>query len=108
MFPAGIYDTKFIAEYVERERASYLAYLYRKYEREQMNRQRVPGASFVSCEIQDQIKVAIATPSAKSALLASVAHGGHNGSIGQKRKPNVNDTNSSGPEVCQKYAVNRK
>ncbi|KAI9353761.1 ribonuclease CAF1 [Obelidium mucronatum] len=33
LFPAGIVDTKYIADYVSHEKASYLAYLYRKYER---------------------------------------------------------------------------
>lgn len=35
MFSGGIYDTKAIAEYVEKESASYLKYLFRKYERQQ-------------------------------------------------------------------------
>ncbi|KAJ1563873.1 Target of EGR1, member 1 (Nuclear), partial [Cladochytrium tenue] len=28
--PAGVFDTKYVADYVDREKASYLAYLYRK------------------------------------------------------------------------------
>ncbi|KAJ3406593.1 hypothetical protein CcCBS67573_g03799 [Chytriomyces confervae] len=33
MFPAGIVDTKYISDYVTRESSSFLAYLFRKYER---------------------------------------------------------------------------
>ncbi|KAG0235186.1 Target of EGR1, member 1 (Nuclear) [Actinomortierella wolfii] len=33
MFPAGIYDTKYISDYMTHERVSFLSYLFRKYER---------------------------------------------------------------------------
>ncbi|OZJ05448.1 hypothetical protein BZG36_01617 [Bifiguratus adelaidae] len=35
IFPGGIYDTKYVAEYMSREGATFLSYLYRKYERQQ-------------------------------------------------------------------------
>lgn len=31
LFPGGLYDTKYIADYVTREKASFLSYLYRKW-----------------------------------------------------------------------------
>ncbi|KAK3825277.1 MAG: ribonuclease CAF1 [Benniella sp.] len=33
MFPGGLYDTKYVSDYITRERSSFLAYLFRKYER---------------------------------------------------------------------------
>ena len=33
MFPGGLYDTKYLSDYVSRESTSYLSYLFRKYER---------------------------------------------------------------------------
>ncbi|KAG0032724.1 Target of EGR1, member 1 (Nuclear) [Podila clonocystis] len=34
MFPGGLYDTKYISDYITREQSSFLAYLFRKYERQ--------------------------------------------------------------------------
>ncbi|KAG9321376.1 hypothetical protein KVV02_002108 [Mortierella alpina] len=36
MFPGGLFDTKFISDYITRERSSFLAYLFRKYERDDL------------------------------------------------------------------------
>ncbi|KAI8358098.1 ribonuclease CAF1 [Mortierella sp. GBAus27b] len=33
MFPGGIYDTKYVSDYITRERSSFLGFLFRKYER---------------------------------------------------------------------------
>ncbi|KAI9095448.1 ribonuclease CAF1 [Phlyctochytrium arcticum] len=57
MFPGGVYDTKYIADYVTREKASYLAYLYRKYERLQSQRSLSGTTTFVRCEIRDRMPV---------------------------------------------------
>ncbi|KAG2185166.1 hypothetical protein INT44_001956 [Umbelopsis vinacea] len=38
MFPGGIYDTKYISDYVSKEPVSFLSYLYKKYEREEKRR----------------------------------------------------------------------
>ncbi|KAI7823376.1 ribonuclease CAF1 [Gamsiella multidivaricata] len=34
MFPGGLFDTKYVSDYMTRERSSFLAYLFRKYERD--------------------------------------------------------------------------
>ncbi|KAF9157573.1 Target of EGR1, member 1 (Nuclear) [Actinomortierella ambigua] len=47
MFPAGIYDTKYISDYVTREPVSFLSYLFRKYERKD-TQTRLKLASVVS------------------------------------------------------------
>ncbi|CAO3573058.1 unnamed protein product [Mortierella alpina] len=39
MFPGGIFDTKYISDYITRERSSFLAYLFRKYERDDLRLQ---------------------------------------------------------------------
>ncbi|KAF9572122.1 Target of EGR1, member 1 (Nuclear) [Mortierella alpina] len=36
MFPGGLFDTKYISDYITRERSSFLAYLFRKYERDDL------------------------------------------------------------------------
>jgi CAF1 family ribonuclease len=38
MFPGGIYDTKYISDYVSKEPVSFLSYLFKKYEREEKRR----------------------------------------------------------------------
>ncbi|KAJ3055455.1 Target of EGR1, member 1 (Nuclear) [Rhizophlyctis rosea] len=54
MFPAGIYDTKYIADFHSRERASFLAYLFRKSEREELDR-KMSNLKHVVCNIQDRL-----------------------------------------------------
>ncbi|CAG8544305.1 22070_t:CDS:2 [Dentiscutata erythropus] len=52
MFHAGIVDTKYIADYVTREKSSFLAYLFRKYEREQVDRKNSGDKSYLLIRIQ--------------------------------------------------------
>ncbi|CAG8436270.1 8038_t:CDS:2 [Ambispora gerdemannii] len=55
MFPAGIYDTKYVADYVTRERATFLAYLFRKYEREQEEWKSQGIKRHVIIRVQDRL-----------------------------------------------------
>jgi hypothetical protein len=38
MFPGGIYDTKYISDYIAKEPVSFLSYLFKKYERDEKRR----------------------------------------------------------------------
>ncbi|KAJ3158874.1 Target of EGR1, member 1 (Nuclear) [Geranomyces michiganensis] len=55
MFPAGIYDTKYISEYVYTEKSTYLAYLFRKCEREQAAMQASGKGRYIRCTIRDRV-----------------------------------------------------
>ncbi|KAJ2877189.1 hypothetical protein FB639_003819, partial [Coemansia asiatica] len=55
MFPGGIYDTKYIVEMNEPESASFLAYLYHKHERKQIQRLEDDEPA-VCIKIKDRIK----------------------------------------------------
>ncbi|KAJ3180282.1 Target of EGR1, member 1 (Nuclear) [Geranomyces variabilis] len=55
MFPAGVYDTKYITEYVYKEKSTYLAYLFRKCEREQEAMRAAGTGRSVICTIRDRI-----------------------------------------------------
>ncbi|KAF9914246.1 Target of EGR1, member 1 (Nuclear) [Lobosporangium transversale] len=45
MFPGGLFDTKYISDYITRERASFLAFLFRKYERDNNRAREARGSS---------------------------------------------------------------
>ncbi|RKO84773.1 hypothetical protein BDK51DRAFT_32790 [Blyttiomyces helicus] len=55
MFPGGIYDTKYVADFVTREKASFLAYLFRKYEREQLDRNIAKAGKYLTCDLRDRL-----------------------------------------------------
>ncbi|KAG0372736.1 Target of EGR1, member 1 (Nuclear) [Mortierella sp. AD032] len=57
MFPGGLFDTKYISDYMTRERSSFLAYLFRKYEREDTRMQDVetPTKAYSTFDIQPRL-----------------------------------------------------
>ncbi|KAF9905661.1 Target of EGR1, member 1 (Nuclear) [Linnemannia zychae] len=57
MFPGGLFDTKYISDYMTRERSSFLAYLFRKYEREdtRMRDAETPTKTFSTFDIQPRL-----------------------------------------------------
>ncbi|KAG0291709.1 Target of EGR1, member 1 (Nuclear) [Linnemannia gamsii] len=57
MFPGGLFDTKYISDYMTRERSSFLAYLFRKYEREDTRMQDAdtPTRIYSTFDIQPRL-----------------------------------------------------
>ncbi|CAJ0751093.1 9076_t:CDS:10, partial [Entrophospora sp. SA101] len=55
MFSGGIFDTKYIADYITREKSSFLSYLFRKYEREQVERKASGNKDYLLLRIHDCI-----------------------------------------------------
>ncbi|KAJ2006707.1 hypothetical protein H4R26_001204, partial [Coemansia thaxteri] len=61
MFPGGIYDTKYIAEQLDPEAATYLAYLYHKNERIQKQREQ-RGEPALSIKLRDPLSYGSSVP----------------------------------------------
>ncbi|KAF9550733.1 Target of EGR1, member 1 (Nuclear) [Mortierella hygrophila] len=57
MFPGGLFDTKYISDYMTRERSSFLAYLFRKYDREdtRMRDEDIPTRLYSTFDIQPRL-----------------------------------------------------
>ncbi|RHZ46318.1 hypothetical protein Glove_627g29 [Diversispora epigaea] len=53
MFSAGLFDTKYVADFVTRENTSFLAYLFRKYEREQVDYRNSGDKNYLLLRIQE-------------------------------------------------------
>ncbi|KAG0258272.1 Target of EGR1, member 1 (Nuclear) [Mortierella polycephala] len=71
MFPAGLYDTKFISDYITRERSSFLAYLFRKYERDDTRAKKENDAGSASKRIYSHFDVQprLSLPPVQEALI---------------------------------------
>ncbi|KAJ3115423.1 Target of EGR1, member 1 (Nuclear) [Phlyctochytrium bullatum] len=55
MFKGGIYDTKYVTDYVTHETSSFLAYVYRKYERDQLARKKSQKKAYFTLDIMDRL-----------------------------------------------------
>jgi target of EGR1 protein 1 len=53
IFKGGIYDTKYIADYIQRESSSFLSYLFRKYQR--LNEKKILGGKGFEISIRGEI-----------------------------------------------------
>ncbi|CAG8480250.1 17249_t:CDS:2 [Acaulospora morrowiae] len=53
MIPGGIFDTKYVSEYVTGESVTFLAYLFRKYEREQVDHKNSCSKDYLLLRIQE-------------------------------------------------------
>ncbi|KAI8925502.1 ribonuclease CAF1 [Entophlyctis helioformis] len=95
MFPGGLYDTKYVSEFVTRESRTFLSYLFRKYERAQQRRKEAGGeTAYLDITIQDRVKHS----SIKTML--SLADMGLAPNMSKNRK--ILDT---GKAYCEQYAA---
>ncbi|KAG0208446.1 Target of EGR1, member 1 (Nuclear) [Mortierella sp. GBA30] len=84
MFPGGLFDTKYISDYITRERSSFLAYLFRKYERddirlkleEKLEVEARPAPSSQRIFSTFDIQPRLALPSAKEPVAAKTKSSG--------------------------------
>ncbi|KAL1921747.1 uncharacterized protein VTP21DRAFT_10389 [Calcarisporiella thermophila] len=97
MFPAGIYDTKYVADYVTRERASFLAYLFRKYERVHVRDESKEGgqSKTLHLEVCERLTAPPVEIKSQSAVEASSLDGK------KRKKRNPPDNNKP---YCVQYA----
>lgn len=121
MFPGGIYDTKYVSDYVSKEPVSFLSYLFKKYEREEKRRLAIisnPDQEHGEKYIKRCFRVDIQPPFPIDQLLkpkeADVERGdSQDGSALQtnnsrKKRRRKNKTSSTPKEeklYCEQYAV---
>ncbi|KAH9276355.1 hypothetical protein BASA83_001045 [Batrachochytrium salamandrivorans] len=107
VFRGGIYDTKYVSEFVTREPRTFLSYLFRKYERKQIRYQDSGSVKSVSIKSKEKIHHKYTLSSLTLAQLGLV--GGHppdqkngkgNGHRSKKNRPLVSDR-----PYCEQYAA---
>lgn len=95
MFEGGIFDTKYISDYITRERSSFLAYLFRKYERAEIRAKEPLGPTGA------ENKQIYSDFSVQAALPIPPRPPGPSSTPRKRNKQGREDTS----EYCESYAV---
>ncbi|KAG0046127.1 Target of EGR1, member 1 (Nuclear) [Gryganskiella cystojenkinii] len=102
MFEGGIFDTKYISDYMTRERSSFLAYLFRKYERFNTKAREEQKGSSSSIKkptySEFTVQAALPIPSRPTPPSSTAS------SSGSKRRSNNHSQGADTLEYCETYA----
>ncbi|EGF77464.1 hypothetical protein BATDEDRAFT_27676 [Batrachochytrium dendrobatidis JAM81] len=106
MFRGGIYDTKYVSEFVTRESRTFLSYLFRKYERIQLQRQKANAPPYLTLAVKNRIQHKYTLTTSTLAELGLVSNPTASNKAGGKNKSQkAKNMYVSNRPYCEQYAA---